>query len=41
MYLFLMVPLVGFQCLIAVFPDHTRLLFGHYSEKQLKDIELF
>ena len=25
--LFLIVPLVGLQCVIVVFPDHTHLLF--------------
>ena len=28
MWLFLNLPLVGLQCLIMVFPDHTHLLFG-------------
>ena len=27
MLLFLMVQLVGLQCVIVVFPDHTHLLF--------------
>ena len=27
LWLFLMVPLVGLQCVIVVFPDHTHLLF--------------
>ena len=27
MLLFLTVPCVGLQCVIVVFPDHTRLLF--------------
>ena len=32
LWLFLMVPLVGLQCVIEVFPDHTQLLFiGHLS----------
>ena len=26
LWLFLTVPLVGLQCVIVVFPDHTRLL---------------
>ena len=26
LWLFLMVPWVGLQCVIVVFPDHTRLL---------------
>ena len=25
--LFFMVPLVGLQCMIVVFPDHTHLVF--------------
>ena len=31
LWLFLMVPLVGLQCVIVVFPDHSHLLFakGH------------
>ena len=28
-WLFLMVPWVGLQCVIVVFPDHTHLLFNH------------
>ena len=27
LWLFLTVPLVGLQCVIVVFPDHTHLLF--------------
>ena len=27
LWLFLMVPWVGLQCVIVVFPDHTHLLF--------------
>ena len=27
LWLFLMVPLVGLQCVIVVFPGHTHLLF--------------
>ena len=27
LWLFLTVPWVGLQCVIVVFPDHTRLLF--------------
>ena len=27
LWLFLMVPWVGLQCVIVVFPDHTDLLF--------------
>ena len=27
LWLFLMVPKVGLQCVIEVFPDHTHLLF--------------
>ena len=27
LWLFLMVPWVGVQCVIVVFPDHTHLLF--------------
>ena len=27
LWLFLTVPLVGLQCVIVVFPDHTRLFF--------------
>ena len=27
MWLFLVVPWVGLQCVIVVFPDHTHLLF--------------
>ena len=27
LWLFLMVPLVGLQCVMVVFPDHTHLLF--------------
>ena len=27
LWLFLAVPLVGLQCVILVFPDHTHLLF--------------
>ena len=27
-WLFLTVPWVGLQCVIMVFPDHTRLLFN-------------
>ena len=29
LWLFLTVSWVGLQCVIAVFPDHTHLLFGH------------
>ena len=28
LWLFLTVPWVGLQCVIAVFPDHSHLLFG-------------
>ena len=28
-WLFLIVPFVGLQCVIVVFPDHTHLLFGN------------
>ena len=28
MWLFLMVPCVGLQCVIVVYPDHTHLLFS-------------
>ena len=28
MRLFLMVPWIGLQCVIVVFPDHTHILFG-------------
>ena len=27
LWLFLMVPLFGLQCIIVVFPDHTHLLY--------------
>ena len=27
LWLFLAVPWVGLQCVLAVFPDHTQLLF--------------
>ena len=27
LWLFLLVPCVGLQCVIVVFPEHTRLLF--------------
>ena len=27
LWLFLMVPWVGLQCVILVFPDHTHLIF--------------
>ena len=27
-WLFLIVPWVGLQCVVVVFPDHTHLLFG-------------
>ena len=29
LWLFLMVPWVGLECVIVVFPDHTHLLFNH------------
>ena len=28
LWIFLMVPWVGLQCVIVVFPDHAHLLFG-------------
>ena len=28
LWFFLIVPWVGLQCMIVVFPDHTHLLFG-------------
>ena len=28
LWFFLMVPWVGLQCVIVVFPDHSHLLFG-------------
>ena len=28
LWLFLMVPWVGLQCMIVIFPGHTRLLFA-------------
>ena len=28
LWLFLRIPLVGQQCVVVVFPDHTHLLFG-------------
>ena len=28
LWLFLTVPLVGLQCVIVVFPDHTQILFA-------------
>ena len=31
MWLFLLVPWVGLQCVIEVFPDHTHLLFMAYT----------
>ena len=31
LWLFLMVPWVGLQCVIVVFPDHTHLLLGRFS----------
>ena len=33
LWLFLMVPWVGLQCVIVVFPDHTQLLFCLLLEK--------
>ena len=30
LWLFLLVPWVGLQCVIVVFPDHTYLVFGIY-----------
>ena len=30
LWLFLTVPLIVLQCVIAVFPDHTHLLFASY-----------
>ena len=29
LWLFLMVPSVGLQCVLVVFPDHTHLLFAN------------
>ena len=29
LHLFLMVPFIGLQCMIVVFPDHAHLPFGH------------
>ena len=33
LWLLLMVPWVGLQCVIVVFPDHTHLLFGTITSK--------
>ena len=33
LWLFLMVPWVGLQCVIVVFPDHTHLLFYGLKNK--------
>ena len=33
LWLFLMVPRVGLQCVIVVFPDHTHLLLGRKSSQ--------
>ena len=44
LWLFLMVPWVGLQCVIVVFPDHTHLLFcvnGVKFECQYDDITLY
>ena len=30
LWLFLMVPWVGLQCVMVVFPDHTHLLFNEF-----------
>ena len=35
LWLFLKVPLVGLQCVIVVFPDHTHLLFALFSSDSL------
>ena len=33
LWLFLTVQRVGLQCVIVVFPDHSRLLFGiHFAD---------
>ena len=34
LWLFLMMPWVGLQCVIVVFPDHTNLLFFCRSKKK-------
>ena len=31
LWVFLTVPLVGLQCVIVVFPDHTHLLFEDFK----------
>ena len=36
LWLFLMVPWVGLQCVIVVFPDHTRLIFYYLFNASLK-----
>ena len=39
MWLFLTVPLVGLQCVIVVFPDHTHLLFDMYRIGLVRDVQ--
>ena len=43
LWLFLMVPWVGLQCTIVVFPDHTLLLFSQkksaFREEQVLILE--
>ena len=36
LWLFLMLPWVGLQCVIVVFPDHTHLLFDRQMHKKTK-----
>ena len=40
LWLFLVVPWVGLQCVIVVFPDHTHSLFISYAGYQLFIYEL-
>ena len=41
LWLFLAVPLVGLQCVIVVFHDHTHLLFIYFSIESIQEILLF
>ena len=40
LWLFLMVPVVGLQCLFMVFPDHTHLLFWLGNMSINENVEL-
>ena len=39
LWLFLTVPWVGRQCVIVVFPDHTRLLFSMLSPSSFMNVD--